>query len=82
MTDNDDPVPEPQGHYAGIPYDWRAPTKKRFKARWWNEDDRRLFTPKSLGWGYSINVYWLAHPVRYIRNRGLPLANQRACPMR
>ena len=36
-------------------------------ARLWNVDDRRLLTPKSFGWGYTLNVYWLAHPVRYLR---------------
>ncbi len=53
------------GHRLGIPYDWSAPTAARTKARWWNPDDRRLFTPKSFGWGYDINGYWLVHPVRY-----------------
>jgi uncharacterized membrane protein len=26
------------------------------QARWWNPRSRRLFTPKSVGWGYDINV--------------------------
>jgi uncharacterized membrane protein len=26
------------------------------QARWWNPRSRRLFTPKSFGWGYDINV--------------------------
>lgn len=60
---------KPQGSAAGIPWDWRRPTKARFRSRAWNPDDRRLFTPKSFGYGYGVNFYWLAHPVRYLRQR-------------
>ncbi len=62
-------VPAPQGHLAGIPYDWRRPTMARLKARGWNSHDRRLFTPKTFGWGFDINAYWLAHPGQYLRGR-------------
>ncbi|MFI5776764.1 DUF5808 domain-containing protein [Nocardia sp. NPDC051570] len=62
MSDPDnDRVPEPQGTFAGLPYDWRRPTAARIRARWWNPDDRRLFTPKSYGWGYDLNLYRLLH---------------------
>ncbi len=61
--------PQPQGHFWGLPYDWRKPALARIAARWWNPDDRRLFTPKSFGWGYVLNFYWLIHPVRYLRRR-------------
>jgi len=44
------------GTFLGIPYDWRRPTWARLKARVWNPDDPRLFTPKWFGWGYSINL--------------------------
>jgi hypothetical protein len=27
----------------------------RTKARWWNPDDPRLFTPKVSGWGFAVN---------------------------
>jgi len=60
---------EPEGTFAGVPYDWRKPTAKRVKARWWNAQDPRFFTPKSFGWGYDVNAYWLVHPVRFVRNR-------------
>ena len=39
------------------------------QARTWNPQDRRLFTPKAFGWGYDINLYWLAHPVRFLTGR-------------
>jgi Family of unknown function (DUF5808) len=55
------------GKFLGVPFDWRRPTLPRFKARWWNPDDPRLFTPKSYGWGYDFNLYWLAHPVAWAR---------------
>jgi len=44
------------GTWLGVPYDWRRPTWKRLQLRWWNPRSRRLFTPKSFGWGYDINV--------------------------
>jgi hypothetical protein len=49
-----------------MPFDWRRPTVERFKSRLWNKNDARLFTPKSFGWGFDINFYWLAHPAGYL----------------
>jgi hypothetical protein len=48
------------GNFLGVPYDWRRPTVARVKSRWWNRKDRRLFTPKSYGWGYDVNFYEVA----------------------
>lgn len=59
--------PEPQGRFGGLPYDWRKPSAARVKARLWNPGDKRLFTPKSFGWGFTVNLYWLRHPVRYFQ---------------
>lgn len=67
----DEPTPATQDGektFLGIPYDWRRPTVARFKSRWWNPADRRLFTPKVVGWGYDVNLYWIVHPLR--RRRG------------
>ena len=50
-----------------MPYDWRKPTAARLRSRWWNPDDRRIFTPKTFGWGFDFNLYWFAHPVRRFR---------------
>jgi hypothetical protein len=44
------------GTFLGLPYDWRRPTVARFKERWWNPDDERLFTPRFFGWGYDVNL--------------------------
>ncbi|MFE3191455.1 DUF5808 domain-containing protein [Nocardia sp. NPDC059240] len=61
-SENDKEPPAPEGTWAGIPYDWRRPTRERVRARWWNPDDPRFLTPKSFGWGYSFNLYRLFHP--------------------
>lgn len=44
------------GKFLGIPYDWRRPTVERYKSRWWNPDDTRIFTPRAFGWGYDVNL--------------------------
>jgi hypothetical protein len=44
------------GRFLGVPYDWRRPTAARLKSRWWNPDEPRLFTPKTFGWGYDVNL--------------------------
>lgn len=44
------------GTFLGVPYDWRPPTLARAKSRWWNPDDPRLFTPKTFGWGFDVNL--------------------------
>ncbi len=46
--------------FLGIPYDWRSPTWSRVKQRCWNAADRRIFTPKVFGWGFTINFYEIA----------------------
>ena len=55
---------ERTGRFLGIPYDWRRPTRERYRSRAWNPDDPRLFTPKAVGWGYGINFHRLFHPFR------------------
>jgi hypothetical protein len=52
------------GRFLGIPYDWRRPTKARYRERMWNPDDPRLLTPRAWGWGYDLNFYRLVHPRR------------------
>jgi hypothetical protein len=51
----------------GMPYDFRKPTVARAKSRMWNSEDRRIFPPKSFGAGWTINAYWLVHPVKRLR---------------
>ena len=62
-------VPQPQGTYAGLPYDWRRPSLARARARLWNPDDPRVLTPKSFGWGWAFNFYGLVHPMQLVRAR-------------
>ncbi len=45
-----------------VPYDFRTPSLERFKMRWWNPHDPRLFTPRDFGVGWAINFYRLTHP--------------------
>lgn len=63
------PQPDPEGKAFGLPYDWRPLSWQRVKSRAWNPADRRMFTPKTFGWGLGINGYWLAHPLRYWQGR-------------
>lgn len=55
-------------HLAKIPYDFRKPTLTRTKSRYWNATDRQFFTPKVYGAGWTVNCYWLVHPIRYFHN--------------
>ncbi|MGY4100196.1 DUF5808 domain-containing protein [Nocardia sp. R16R-3T] len=62
MSTREPDIPEPQGAFLSIPYDWRKPTRQRFRARMWNPADGRILTPRAYGWGYSLNFYRLLHP--------------------
>jgi hypothetical protein len=55
------------GKFLNIPYDWRRPTRARIKQRWWNAADRRVFTPKTFGWGYDINFRELGRRLSFRR---------------
>ena len=55
------------GKFFGVPYDWRRPTRARIKSRWWNRDDRRIFTPKAFGWGYDVNLVEVARRLQLRR---------------
>lgn len=48
-----------QGEVFVVPYDFRLPSVERFKMRWWNPADPRIFTPHVFGVGWSINLYQL-----------------------
>lgn len=43
------------GRVAGVPYDFRFPTLKRFRDAYWNPSDDRLFTDRVVGIGWAIN---------------------------
>ena len=44
------------GRFWGAPFDWRKPTRERYKRALWNPAEPRLFVPKPYGWGWTINV--------------------------
>ncbi len=48
---------ETEGELLGIPYSFSPPTIDRLKARLWNAEDARVFTPHIFGWGWSVNFY-------------------------
>ena len=51
-TPEQDPRQNPQRTFAGIPVSWD--TKNWYKGMW-NADDHRLFPPKPVGIGWTIN---------------------------
>ena len=55
------------GKFLGIPYDFRPLTRTRMRQRWWNPADRRMLTPKALGWGYDLNLYELGRRLRLLK---------------
>ncbi|HLY86767.1 MAG TPA: DUF5808 domain-containing protein [Gaiellaceae bacterium] len=55
------------GKFLGMPYDWRRPTAARLESRWWNRNDHRVFTPKTFGWGFDVNLAELARRLRIRR---------------
>ncbi|HVG95543.1 MAG TPA: DUF5808 domain-containing protein [Chloroflexota bacterium] len=60
-------MPAPRtGVFLGLPYDWRAPTWERVRARWWNPNDPHLLTPKVFGWGFDLNLYQVARFLRLV----------------
>lgn len=45
------------GRIAGfVPYDFRRPTLRRAKSRWWNPSDPRILTPRTFGVGWDVNI--------------------------
>jgi hypothetical protein len=44
------------GTVLGVPYDFRRPTLKRARSRMWNRRERRLFTPRTFGLGWDLNL--------------------------
>jgi uncharacterized protein DUF5808 len=67
--ENDSPVPEPTGHLGKVPYDFRRPSRAKFKSRLYNEDDPRFFTPRAFGAGWGVNWHWVRHPRTYRRQK-------------
>lgn len=43
------------GRIAGVPYDFRFPTPKRFRDAYWNPNNPHLFTDRVVGIGWAVN---------------------------
>ncbi|MEA2505868.1 MAG: hypothetical protein QOH48_486 [Actinomycetota bacterium] len=56
-----------KGTVGPVPYDFRIPTPKRIRERYWNPDDDRVLVPQLFGVGWTINV---GRVVRLVRSRG------------
>ena len=75
QSQNDEQVIEleslllPQGHVLGVPYDLRRPASASYRARMWSRDDPRIFPPKALGAGRTVNFYWVIHSATYAKRR-------------
>ena len=59
---------QPSGRFVRVPYDFRIPTLRRVRERWWNPDDPRIFTPHVFGVGWSLNLYQLRE--RFLQDDG------------
>ena len=57
-----------QGMFLGVPYDWRRPTKARYRERLWNPK-APFVTERAFGWGYDFNLYAVFRPVQWWRAR-------------
>lgn len=51
------------GRFLGVPYDYRRPTVQRLKQSWWNPNDERILTPRSIGMGWDINLFQVQRQV-------------------
>lgn len=60
-------VATPRGRLLGMPYDAKAPTAKNLESRMWNPEDPRIFTPRLIGLGWTINFAAIAVKLGFIR---------------
>lgn len=51
---------QPAGHFLGMPVDLKLPTAENLRSRMWNPLDPRIFTPRLIGLGWSINFAAIA----------------------
>ena len=52
------------GRVAGVPYDFRFPSPKRFRDAYWNPNDPRVFTDRVVGLGWAVNFAQLLPRLR------------------
>ena len=55
---------QPEGRFLKVPYDFRMPTLRRLRERFWNPEDSRIFTPHFFGVGWSVNLYQVREILR------------------
>lgn len=54
------------GKLGFVPYDFRLPTLQKLRDRFWNPDDKRIFTPHIWGVGWAVNFFALMEKLRII----------------
>jgi uncharacterized membrane protein len=59
-----DPNKVPQRTWMGMPVNWDW---ENWNKGVWNTDDHRLFPPKRVGIGWTINIHELLRRLRVVR---------------
>ncbi len=49
-----------------VPYDFRRPTRERFKEAYWNPNNSHLLGPEVFGVGWAVNLHALLERLRLI----------------
>ena len=57
-----------QGRIAGVPYDFRPPTRERLIGSVWQPESYELLLPHGFGVGWSVNLAQLQRLGRYLRD--------------
>ncbi len=55
-----------EGQLGFVPYDLRVATPARMREAFWNPEDPRVFTPRPMGVGWTVNV---GRVVRLVKDR-------------
>jgi uncharacterized membrane protein len=58
------PNPAPQRYWLGMPVSWDW---KNWNKGFWNREDPRLFPPKRVGIGWTINFYVVGRSLRILK---------------
>lgn len=64
---SDSPAAEPRLHVLGVPVELRGPMSAEVRSRTWNPGNPKLFVPRLLGAGWTLNLGALAVRLRLIR---------------
>ena len=57
------------GRLLGVPFEFRVPTARRLRQRWWNPEDPRILTPQVFGVGWSLNAYQVMKRLGFVKEQ-------------